>query len=85
MVTKTELAKKAVSTIVGFGAGKIVSSIIHNNVQPATVIDQVTVGSATMVFGYLAADISSAYTDSKIDKLVAWWDANVTKKETTKS
>lgn len=77
-MTKIELIKKTVSTIVGIGAGKIVSGIIENNVDTTTVTSKVTVAAASTVIGLAAADVTSAYTDKKIDEIVDWWDKNIT-------
>lgn len=78
-MTKTDIAKKAVRIVVGFGTAKIVSSIIQNNTDPETVTDQVAITGASVVVGMMAADATDAYTAAKIDELIAWWNANVTK------
>lgn len=77
-MNKIDLAKKIISTIVGIGAGKIVSGIIENNVDTTAVTSKVTVAAASTVIGFAAADATSAYTDKKIDEIVAWWDTNIT-------
>lgn len=69
---KIYLAKAIVSTIVGIGTGKIVTSIVQNNTDPETITDKVTITSSGVVLGMMAADISKRYTDAKIDDIVAF-------------
>lgn len=78
-MTKLELAKIVTSTIVGAGTGKIAGSIIRNHVQIETVVDTVTVGSASFVIGMMTADATKSYTNAKIDEAADWWKNNVTK------
>lgn len=78
-MTKTEIAKKATSFVVGLGTTTIVRSIVQNNVAPENVTQKVTVTAGTVVLGSMVADVSKAYTDAKIDQVVAWWKTNVNK------
>jgi hypothetical protein len=78
-VKKIAIAKKIVSTIVGFGTGKIVHDIIANNVPTDNTAQKVSVASASFVIGTMAVDATSSYTDAKIDEIVDWWSKNVTK------
>lgn len=82
---KIAIAKRAVNFVVGAGVTKVVAGIIANNTDPQKVTDKVAIGSAAFVLGAIAADATTSYTDAKIDKLVAWWDDNVTKKEESES
>lgn len=77
-MTKLDLTKLVVSTVVGIGTAQIVHAIIGNNTQPDTLPSQVTVGAASVVAGYMAADISKQYTDQKIDEIAHWWKTNIT-------
>lgn len=76
-MTKLDFTKKAVGMIVGFGSGKIIKTIIENNVPTETITDQVLVGSGSYVLGAMVGDLSTRYTDVKIDQLADWWRRNV--------
>lgn len=78
-MTKTFIAKKIVSSIIGIGTTTIVNAIIRNNVQPETVTQKVTVTSASVAIGWMASDATSDWTESKIDEAIIWWNENVTK------
>lgn len=78
-MNKLQLAKNAVSAIVGVGTAKIVSSIISNTTTQDNVIDKVTMTSGSLVLGAMVADLSKRYTDAKIDELVSFWNENVKK------
>jgi len=78
-ITKLDIAKKAVSVVVGAGVTRIVAGIIQNNTAPAKVTDKVAIVAAAFVLGSMAADATSKYTDAKIDEIAAWWKE--TKKE----
>lgn len=71
-MNKLDLAKSAVSIVVGAGTSKIVGSIIKNNVSPEKLTDKVTIAAATFVVGAMVADATSMYTNAKIDELAAW-------------
>jgi hypothetical protein len=79
-MTKVDIAKRATSIIVGFGTGKVVSSVIQNNTDPEKAIDKVAIAAASYVLGAMLADKTKAWTDEKIDELIAWWIKNVTEK-----
>lgn len=79
MISKTDLAKRAASFIVGIGTAKIVSGIIDNNTTSETVTDKVTITTAGLVIGIMAADKTKLYTDNFIDELIAGWKNNVRK------
>ena len=79
-MTKIDIAKRVVSTVVGLGATKVVNSIIVNNTNPKTVTDTVTIASASFVLGSMVADRTREYTDAKIDEAHKWWSDNVTNK-----
>jgi hypothetical protein len=77
------IAKKIVTTIVGIGTAKIIKDMIENNVETDTVIQKVTVGSASAAIGYSVSEITSEYTDRKIDEAVALWQKHVTNRKTS--
>lgn len=70
---KIVIVKKAVTTVVGFGITKIVKGIIENNVDTETVPSKVTVTAASTAIGYSLSELTSNYTDTKIDEAVALW------------
>jgi len=79
-LNKTEITKKLVSAVVGFGTAKVVKEIIKNNTNPDTVTDKAAVAVAGYVLGAIAADASKVWTDEKIDRLIEWWIKNVAEK-----
>lgn len=70
-MNKLEIAKKAVTIVIGLGASKISASIIKNNVPTETVIEKVTVTSAAIVIGMMASESTKKFTETKIDEIVA--------------
>jgi hypothetical protein len=77
-MTPIDLTKSILNVLVGVGTAKIVKSIIENNTSTHTLIAKVTVTSAAVVIGLMASDATQAYSDQKIDEIVAWWRENVT-------
>lgn len=78
-MTKLEITKTVAKTIVGIGASKIAHSIIKNNVSPDGITDQVTIGAGSFVVGMIVSDVTAKYTETKIDEIAAWYNANVKK------
>jgi hypothetical protein len=78
------IVKKAVSTIVGIGTTKIVREIIQNNVDTTTIPSKVTVGAASVAIGYSVSELTSAYTDAKIDELVEAYDKYIKNRKSPK-
>ena len=77
-MTKLDITKTVVSTIVGIGTAQIITAISINNTQPQKVTDKVTVTAGSVVMGYIAADVTREYTNRKIDEIANWWKKNVT-------
>lgn len=76
--SKTEITKTVVGFVVGFGASRIVKTIIDRNTdEEERLHNRVAVASASMTAGWMAADASKKYTDAKIDEIVDWWETNV--------
>lgn len=69
MFNALSVVKMAVSGIVGLGTGKIVSGIVKNHVTPETLIDKVSIISATWAMSGVAATATKKYTDETIDKI----------------
>jgi hypothetical protein len=64
-----DIAKKAVTYIVGAGTGKIVASVIQSNVaSPEKLLHRVEVIGAGVVIGMMAKDATKKYTDAKFDE-----------------
>jgi uncharacterized protein (DUF697 family) len=78
---KIAIAKKIVTTIVGIGTTNIVRGMIENNVDTQTIIDTVTVTSASVAIGYAVSETTSNYTDRKIDEAVELWHKHVTNRK----
>ena len=68
-----EILKLTTSTVVGIGAYKVTGSIIKNNVPVNSVLDKITVGTANVVIGLMAADATKAYTDGVYDSIEESW------------
>lgn len=81
-MTKIKLAKGVVNFVVGMGTSKIVADIIRNNTDPKNIVDNVSMFSAALVIGSMAADATREYTDTKIDELVTWWDEHIKSPQT---
>lgn len=69
-MNKLSIVKTVVKTVVGVGAGKIVSDVIKAHVVPTSILDQVTVATAGVVLGSMVADVAAEYTDAKVDEVV---------------
>lgn len=80
---KIAIAKKIINTIVGLGTAQIVKSVIENNVETDTTYQKVTVGTASVAIGYAVSDMTSAYTDTKIDEMVELWQKHVVNRTKT--
>ncbi len=76
-MTKLDLAKRATSFVVGFGASAIVGSIIKNNAAPSNLPEQVAVPVASYVLGAMLANETRKYTDAKIDEMAYWYKTHV--------
>lgn len=81
-MTKIEIFKFAARLVVGVGTTTVSNSIIKNNVQPTTVIEQISVGVAGVVIGSMASEATKAHTDAKIDSLVEAWNKSKSKETT---
>lgn len=66
---KIDILKKVTTTIVAAGTTKIVRGIIENNVPTDKTLDKVTVAAASVAIGYSMSEVTSNYTDRKIDQL----------------
>lgn len=80
-----EIAKKTVNVVVGLGTTKIVADVIANNTNVESKTDKVKVTAGSLVLGSMAADMTTSYTDRKIDEIADWWTTNVTNRIPTKN
>lgn len=64
------VVKFAVSSVIGFGTGKIITNVVKNNVRPETVVDKVTVIAAAWVISGIATTATKKYTNDMIDDAV---------------
>lgn len=69
MFNALSVVKMAVSGVVGLGTGKIVAGIVKNHVTPETLIDKVSIISATWAMAGVASTATKKYTDETIDKV----------------
>jgi hypothetical protein len=72
-MSKTLIAKRIVSFIVGAGAAKIISGIVTHNTDPENIYDSVTIVAGSMVMGAVLAEHCKQYTDKSIDEIIAIW------------
>lgn len=70
---KIALTKSITNIVVGAGVMRLVNGLIRNNTETESVADKAIATSTGVVVGYMAAEITSSYTDAKIDEIVAWW------------
>jgi hypothetical protein len=72
-MSKTLIAKRIVSFIVGAGAAKIISGIVTHNTNPENIYDSVTIIAGSLVMGAVLAEHCQQYTDKSIDEIIAIW------------
>jgi hypothetical protein len=61
--------------VVASGTTTVTNSIIRNNVAPANLPQQISVGVAALVIGSMASEATRAHTDRQIDGLVEAWNS----------
>lgn len=66
-----EMVKTVTTFAVGAGSAKIIASVIANNVTPKTMIDRITMSSASVVMGMMVGDLTKTYTSNKIDEIAS--------------
>jgi hypothetical protein len=74
-MTKLAIAKVAAKTIVGISASYVIHSIVKNNTNPDTPIDQMKVFVGAFVIGTMVADVAARYTDVKIEEAADQFNA----------
>jgi hypothetical protein len=72
-MNKIAAVKLAVRIVTGAGTTTISNSIIKNNVEPTNMIEQISVGVASVVIGSMASEATKSHTDAKIDAIVDAW------------
>lgn len=68
-MTKREIVKLVARIVVGAGTTTVTGSIIKNNVAPQNLLQQISVGAASVVIGSMASEATKAHTDAKIDEI----------------
>ena len=82
-MNKIDTFKLVARIIVGAGTTTVSNSIIKNNVQPANLIEQISVGVASVVIGSMASEATKSHTDAKIDAIVEAWNKTKSTETTT--
>lgn len=85
MVTRLQVVKKAVNLVVGWSAARVVQTVIQNNYVVETPADHIAVTTGSYVLGAMVGDLSSRYSDAKIEQIADWWRKNVVKNNQTQS
>lgn len=79
-MNKLNAFKLVARVIVGAGTTTISNNIIRNNVTPSNMIEQISVGVASVVIGSMASEATRSHTERQIDSAVDAW--NRTRKDT---
>lgn len=78
-MTKLDITKTVVSTVVGFGTTQIVHGIVRRNTDPENIVDSVAVTAAAVAIGMMASRATKRFTDQTIDEIAVWYKTNVKK------
>lgn len=78
-MTKLEATKRVATSVVSFSVGRVISTILHNQVPTQTVTDKVALEVGSLAIGGMVAKSAAKYTDETIDDIALWWKQNVTK------
>lgn len=78
-MNKLAAFKLVARIVVGVGTTTVSNSIIKNNVEPANLIEQISVGVASVVIGSMASEATKSHTDTQIDKIVDAWNSKSSK------
>jgi len=78
-MTKLDLTKIVVSTVVGFGTTSIVRGIVSHNTDPENVVDSVAITAGAIAIGMMASRATKQFTNQTIDEIADWWTTNVKK------
>jgi large-conductance mechanosensitive channel len=79
-VKTLDIAKTAVSIVVGAGTNKIISAIVDNNTEPESVRDKVAIKAGTITVSAMVAAKTKEYTDAKIDEAAAFYNEHIAPK-----
>lgn len=74
-MNKLNAFKIVARIVVGAGTTTISNNIIRNNVSPSNLIEQISVGVASVVVGSMASEATRAHTDRQIDSVVEAWNS----------
>lgn len=79
-MNKLNAFKFVARLVVGAGTTTISNGIIRNNVTPSSLIENISVGVASVVIGSMASEATRSHTERQIDQIVDAW--NRTRKDT---
>lgn len=74
-MTKTDIAKRVLGTAASMGSGKIVHSIVKNNVETTTPLETATVAVGSFALGGAVAEVAQAHMKRTIDDVVTAYKA----------
>lgn len=73
-----DLVKMGAGYMIGAGTGKIVVSIIRNNIEaPDNLYKKIQIVGAGVVIGMMAKDATQKYTSMKIDEYSAFYNEKI--------
>lgn len=81
-MNKLTAFKLVARLVVGAGTTTISNNVIRNNVTPTNIIEQISVGVASVVIGSMASEATRSHTDTRIDAIVAAWNDRKSSEET---
>jgi len=71
-INKTNLVKNVTGFVVGCSTTAITHAIVRNNVsEPENALQKGMLVTSSTVFGWMVSEKTRAWTDAKIDKLIA--------------
>lgn len=80
-MNKLKAFKFVARIVVGAGTTTISNNIIRNNVTPTNLIEQISVGVASVVIGSMASEATRSHTEHQIDQLADAWNRTRTSTE----
>lgn len=75
-MNKIEALKFVARALIGAGTANVTNSIIRNNVEPANMLQTVSIVLTSMTIGSMASAATTSHADAMIDQLVELWEAS---------
>lgn len=69
-MNKIDITKRVLATAASLGAGKIVHSIVKNNVQTTTPLETATVAVGSFALGGAVAEVAANHMKRSVDEIV---------------